>query len=129
MKNFNKISFQKPLLLLIILASTTLARAQTTTVTQDSKFEQLLNEKRKINSGLLLSNTYKIQIFSGTADESKKMLMAFKKDFKMYDGTIVFSTPNYKVVVGNFKTRIEAEYNYNIIKKKNPNALIIKPNR
>ncbi|MBC7494837.1 MAG: SPOR domain-containing protein [Flavobacterium sp.] len=129
MKNYNKISFQKPLLLLTFLASINLAHAQTTTVTQDSKFEQLLNEKRKINSGLLLSNTYKIQIFSGTADESKKMLMAFKKDFKMYDGTIVFNTPNYKVIVGNFKTRIEAEYNYSIIKKKNPTALIIKPNR
>lgn len=129
MKNYNKISFQKPLIILTFLASITLARAQTTTVMQDSKFEQLLNEKRKINSGLLLSNTYKIQIFSGTADESKKMLMAFKKDFKMYDGTIVFNTPNYKVIVGNFKTRIEAEYNYSIIKKKNPTALIIKPNR
>ena len=69
-----------------------------------------------------MKNTNKMKI-------DKKMLIAFKKDFKMYDGTIVFSTPNYKVIVGNFKTRIEAEYNYDLIKKKNPTALIIKPNR
>ena len=129
MKYSNKIIIKKSLVLLLFWISIPLASAQTTTLTQDSKFEQLLNEKRKINSGLLLSNTYKIQIFSGTADESKKMLSAFKKDFKMYDGTILFSTPNYKVIVGNFKTRIEAEYHFNLIKKKYPTALIVKPNR
>ena len=102
---------------------------QNTSVTQDLKFEQLLNEKRKINAGTLINTTYKIQIYSGTTDESIKMLIAFKKDFKNYDGTIVFSTPNYKVIVGNFTTRIEAERNFNKIKKSYPNALLLKPNR
>lgn len=102
---------------------------QNTSVTQDAKFEQLLNEKRKINAGTLINSTYKIQIFSGTTDESIKTLLVFKKEFKNYDGTIIFSTPNYKVIVGNFKTRIEAERNFNKIKKSYPNALLLKPNR
>ncbi len=103
--------------------------SQTVTVTQDAKFEQLLNEKRKSNSSLTLPSTYKIQIFSGTADESKKYLIAFKKEYKNYDSTILFNTPIYKVIVGNFTTRIEAERNFNLIKKTYPNALLVKPYR
>ena len=53
----------------------------------------------------------------------------FKKENKDYDATIVFSTPIYKVWIGNFKSRIEAERNLNLIKKKYPNAIIIKPNK
>jgi hypothetical protein len=33
------------------------------------------------------------------------------------DGTIIFNTPNYKVWVGNYKSRIEAERNLIDIKK------------
>ena len=117
------------LIVALFFASTATILGQTTTVSQDSKFEQLLNEKRKINSGLTLNSMYKIQIFSGSADESKRNLISFKKEFEDYDGTIIFSTPNYKVIIGNFTTRIEAERNLLLIKKMYPNALLIKPNR
>ena len=120
---------QKLLVLIAFLAFCHITRGQTTTVSQDSKFERLLNEKRKINSGVVSNSTYKIQIFSGSSEDSKKNLMAFKKEFKNYDGTIIFNTPNYKVLIGNFKTRIEAEHDLNIIKKTYSNALLIKPNR
>ncbi len=103
--------------------------AQNVTTNQDPKFEQLLNEKRKINASITINNRYKIQIFNGNNETSKKALIDFKKDFKNYDATIIFSTPAYKVWVGNFKTRIEAEKNLEIIKKKYPNAIIIKPNK
>ena len=63
------------------------------------------------------------------AEESKKVLIQFRKDNKNFDATIVFSTPAYKVWVGNFKTRIEAERNLNNLKKKYPNAILIKPSK
>ncbi|MBY0487826.1 MAG: SPOR domain-containing protein [Flavobacteriaceae bacterium] len=102
-------------------------KAQSVTINQDPKFEQLLNEKRKVNSSITINNRYKIQIFNGTSEASKKTLIQFKKDNKNYDATIVFSTPMYKVWIGNFKTRIEAERNLNNLKKKYPNAILIKP--
>jgi hypothetical protein len=102
-------------------------KAQEISVSQDSKFEQLLNEKRKVNASITANNRYKIQIFNGSSEESKKSLIQFKKDHKSYDATIVFSTPLYKVWVGSFKTRIEAERNLNILRKKYPNAILIKP--
>jgi uncharacterized protein YxjI len=103
------------------------AQNNNVTLNQDSNFEQLLNEKRKINSSITINDRYKIQIFSGEVEEARKTLSEFRKEFKNYDGTIIFSTPNYKVWVGNFKSRIESERNLAELKKKYTNALLIKP--
>ena len=99
------------------------------TVNQDPKFEQMLNEKRKINSSITVNDRYKIQIYSGDSDTSKKTLADFRRDYKNFDGTIVFSTPSYKVWVGNFKARIDAERNLGEFKDRYPNAFLIKPNK
>ncbi|HEY0091153.1 MAG TPA: SPOR domain-containing protein [Flavobacterium sp.] len=99
------------------------------TINQDPKFEQMLIEKRRINSSITVNDKYKIQVYNGDSDTSKKTLMEFKKDFKNFDATIVFSTPMYKVWAGNFKSRIEAERNLVEVKKKYPNAFLIKPNK
>jgi hypothetical protein len=105
------------------------AQDRNITVSQDPKFEQLLNEKRKTNVSNAVNDRYKVQIFSGDSEKAKKTLSEFKQEFNNLDGTIVFSTPNYKVLVGNFKTRIEAERNLIEIRKKYKNVLLIKPNR
>jgi len=105
------------------------AQENKVTVIQDSKIEQLLNEKRKINASITVNDRYKIQIFTGDSENSKKALIQFKKENKNMDATIVFSTPNYKVWVGNFKTRIDAERNLSLLKKKYANAFLIKPNK
>jgi uncharacterized protein YxjI len=113
----------------IQISSFSYAQEAKVSVNQDVKFEQLLNEKRKINSSITINDRYKIQIFNGDSENSKKALINFKKENKNMDGTIVFSTPMYKVWVGNFKTRIDAEKNLQLLKKKFPNAFLIKPNK
>jgi hypothetical protein len=105
------------------------AQEQNITVKQDPKFEQLLNEKQKINASINTNDTYKIQIFSGKSDEAKKTLSAFKREFNSIDGTIIFQTPNYKVLVGNFKTRIEAERNLAEIRKSYKSVFLLKPSK
>ena len=114
---------------LFFVNTTFFSQEKKVTVSQDPKFEQLLNEKRKINSSITVNDRYKIQIYNGDTENSKKKLMEFKKENKDFDATIVFSTPMYKVWVGNFKTRIEAEKNLNDLKKKYPTAILIKPNK
>ena len=101
----------------------------TVSVSQDARFEQLLSDKRKINSSITVNDRYKIQIFYGDNEKARKTLSDFKRDFKTMDGTIIFESPTYKVWVGNFKSRIDAERNMADIKKKYPYALLIKPNK
>ncbi|TRW26790.1 SPOR domain-containing protein [Flavobacterium zepuense] len=119
------------LTLLLGLFLTTKGTAQTNTVTvsQDPKFEELLAEKRKINSSITVNDRYKLQIFYGANDKARKALQDFKRDFKELDGTIVFESPTYKVWVGSFGSRIEAERKLTEVRKKYPNALLVKPNK
>ncbi|MBD3582358.1 SPOR domain-containing protein [Flavobacterium selenitireducens] len=112
-----------------LLSISTQAQNGSVTVSQDPKFEQLLNEKRRINASITVNDKYKVQIYNGDSENSKKILADFRKDFKQLDATVVFSTPAYKVWVGNFKSRIEAERNLVELRKKYPNAIIVKPNK
>jgi predicted deacetylase len=106
-----------------------IAQNQNSDISQDPKFEQLLNEKRKINPSLTVNDFYKIQIYNGGSETAKKTLNEFRQEFAAIDATIVFNTPNYKVWVGNFRTRIEAERNLAIIKDRYKNVLLIKPSK
>ena len=116
-------------LILVLISTKSLSQEGNTVVIQDAKFEQLLNEKRKMNASIILGERFKIQIFTGDSETSKNALLDFRKNFKNMDGTIVFQTPIYKVWVENFKTRIEGEKKLQDFKKKYPNAFLIKPNK
>ena len=129
MKNFRLNSAATVAFSLSLLSSYSYSQNEKVTVKQDSKFENLLSEKRRINSSITINDRYKIQIFNGDSENSKKTLNEFKKEFKNLDATIIFNTPYYKVWVGNFKTKIEAERNLLVLQKKYPNALLIKPNK
>lgn len=113
----------------ILIWQNIFAGQQVVWLQQEPKIEQLLAEKRKANASITINDKYKIQLFFGTIEESKKNLALFKKEFKNMDGTIVFSNPSYKVWVGSYRTKIEAEKALIEIKKKFTSALIINPNK
>jgi hypothetical protein len=116
-------------LMLSTLSQQIHAQDERTNINQDQNFEQLLNEKRKINTSLTINDSYRIQIFIGNNENAKRTLSDFKQNFNEIDATIVFNTPNYKVWIGNFKTRIEAEKNLVEIRKKYKNTILIKPSK
>lgn len=121
-------SFSVLFIMFLTLLSSNNLTAQTQ-IEQDSRFEQLLNEKRKINSSITTTDKYKIQIFYGDSQQARKVLADFKRHFPEIDGTIIFSSPNYKVQVGNFKTKIDADRTRAMILEKFPDALVVKPSR
>lgn len=126
------LTFQNKVLLIIVLgiASNKInAQQSNINIQQNPKFEELLNEKRKINASIALNEQYRIQVFSGTSEKAKTILNDCKENFADLDGTIVFNTPNYKVWIGNFKNRIDAERSLVAIKKVYENAFLIKPKK
>jgi hypothetical protein len=129
MKTLKKITSFSILIFTILFSQNIFSQTSKTIIEQDEKIEKLLQEKRKNNSGITINDKYKIQIFFGNIEESKKTLLAFKKEFIQTDGTIVFSNPSYKVWVGSFKSKIEAEKALMSLKKKYPSAVIIEPNK
>lgn len=105
------------------------AQNKNLTIIDDPRVDQLLNEKKKINPSLTLQERYQIQIFSGSSEIAKKQLTEFKTEYKEVDATLFFQTPNYKVWVGNFRTRMEAEKKLMELQKKYKNAFLIKPSK
>ncbi|MCZ8230093.1 SPOR domain-containing protein [Flavobacterium sp.] len=128
-----KIISIKTSIILVFAITTSIAKlsaqSKKTIPNQDPKVDQLMNEKIKINNSLSINDRYKIQIFSGASDPAKKTLNDFKMENKNVDATIIFQTPNYKVWVGNYRTRMEAERNMIEFQKKYKNILLIKPSK
>lgn len=65
---------------MLFLAYNIHAQDQNLTLNQDPKFEQLLNDKRKINTSISTNDTYKIQIFSGKSEDAKRHWRILKEN-------------------------------------------------
>ncbi|PJR03215.1 SPOR domain-containing protein [Avrilella dinanensis] len=76
---------------------------------QDNRFEELLEHKMSINNTFSVYKNYSVQIFYGERKEAEENYKRFKDLYPKTDATIIYSAPNYKVIVGNFKYRIQAE--------------------
>ncbi|WP_130733503.1 SPOR domain-containing protein [Flavobacterium sp. J27] len=116
-------------ILSIFISSKSFSQEDKTTVIQDSRFSKLLKEKQLLDSSNDSDGNYTIQIFYGDKEAAKNTLMGFKKEFKDIEATYLYTNPTYKVWVGKYRLRINAEKDLVEIKKKYPTAFLIKPNR
>lgn len=91
--------------------------------------EQLIEDKHELESNHELKSTYKLQLFSGSLEEANTILENFKSLNSGVSSKIVYQTPNYKVWVGGFRNRIQADRLYEKIKSQYPNTLIIRPGK
>ncbi|WP_299776906.1 SPOR domain-containing protein [uncultured Formosa sp.] len=96
---------------------------------QDAKINKLLEIKKEMNKDENASDRFRIQIFSVTTDRSaaNKALSNYNAEFKQWESTLLYETPNYKIWVGSFRTQLEADRALVEIKEKYPNAFILKP--
>ncbi len=88
--------------------------------------EKITATKFKIEN----NDSYKIQLFYGNLKEAHKVLASFKTTYGgTWSSKIKFETPNYKVWVGNYRNRLEADRALMRIQKKFPSAFIFKPKK
>lgn len=119
----------KALALFIFLTFYAFAKAQTATVqiSQDKKIPELLTLKSELTNDNKLADRYKIQVFSGNLNQAEVALRKFRNKIGTWSSSIEYETPNYKVWIGNFRNRLEADRALIQVKKEFPNALIFKP--
>ncbi len=103
-----------------------LGQQGTVTINQDQKIEQLLRLKKEINGA---ETHFKIQIYNGNRVDAYKAQTAFRQYFSNWRSEIKYESPNFKIWVGNFRTRLEADRAIKRIKKEFPNAFIFKPKK
>lgn len=115
----------------IALLFSNLLKAQTAEVTinQDDRITELLELQNQMINDDSLSDRYKIQLYSGSATTASSMLKSYRNRVGTWTAAIKHETPNYKVWVGNFRNKLEAERALVEIHKNFSDAFIFKPSK
>ena len=112
--------------MLFIFSFSLTAQEGEVNISQDDDIDKLLEYKKDIKT----SKVYKIQVYNTTdPDKAKREKANFLNSYGQWPVEIVWNTPNYKIWVGNFATRLEAERAAAKIKKKYMNAIILQPKK
>jgi SPOR domain len=98
-------------------------------VIQDEKVDLLVSKHIQINQNRKGIDGYRIQIFFDSGTNSKTRAQSIFDSFRSkYAGTgvyLTFKAPNYKVRVGDFRTKLDAQRFLNSIIDEYPNAWVI----
>ena len=101
----------------------------TTKINDKVEFKKLLDLSEKANSEYFSSNYFSIQVFSGVYKEADSVLNIIKNNYVNDSIFFFFETPNYKVQVGKFQSKVEAQKKLRSVIKEFKAAFILKPNK
>ena len=101
----------------------------TTKINDKVEFKKLLDLSKKANSEYFSSNYFSIQVFSGIYKEADSVLNIIKNNYVNDSIFFFFETPNYKVQVGKFESKVEAQKKLRSVIKEFKAAFILKPNK
>ena len=99
---------------LIIFTSTCSLFAQS----EQEKISTLISKKNEFNRKNKVSPVYRIQLYNGNESEAYKLRSDFQNSFPEYKAQIFYKAPEWKVQVGEFKSRLEADKAMLVISEK-----------
>ena len=82
-----------------------------------------------MQTNLKLTDTYTIQLHYGTLEQAQTHLQTYNAKYDQWPAVIEYETPNYKVWVGNFYSRLEADRALLAIQQNFNTAFILKPGK
>lgn len=112
--------------MLFLLAATGSLWAQNgrISIEQDPAISQLLEIYSEGNSE---AQYYTIQVGFGNYSLAERLRSEVEIDFPQYTAKIVFDSPTYRVHIGRFRDRLDAEREFLEVRKKYPAALLLRP--
>lgn len=98
-------------------------------IIQDARVDLLVGKHIQVNESLKTMEGFRIQLFSDSGNNSKTKAQAahdeFQSRFPDIGVYLTFKSPNYKVRVGDFRTKLDAQRFLNEITADYSNAFII----
>lgn len=95
---------------------------------QDTRIDTLLMKQRQIHANDSTIDGYRVQIFMELGNDAlhhaDSVMEVFKKKYPDVPIYLLFGQPYYRLRVGDFRTRLEAENMYQRLKKKYKNAFV-----
>ena len=96
-----------------IIAQNSYSASGKTEIIQDSRVDMLVSKHIQINQTLKTMEGFRIQLFSDSGNNSKTKAQAAHDEFlSRYPGMgvyLTFKSPNYKVRIGDFRTKLDAQ--------------------
>lgn len=97
----------------------------TVRIESSAHIDEMVAQKKDYNKTLETFQGYKIQIYYGREKECYEIKDEFSSLFPDIPASIIFSTPQWKLQIGNYRTRLEADHEMVNIKKEYPAAIIL----
>jgi len=132
MKFINKIRFVLIFFILIAFQSYSQKIGKVEVITSDVRISTLLEKHTAFNETRESISGFRIQIYFDSGNNSKSRAVSVMNEFKAkYPGMgayLVFQEPNYKIRVGNFRSRMDAQRFLVKISEQFSDAFIVKDN-
>ncbi len=106
-----------------ILLGTTKISAQNK-YTDNKNIISLIKKKREYNKEN--GSQFKIQLYNGNEKKARAVKKQFERVYYWINTNLKFESPDWKVQVGDYQTRLEADKDLNKFRNKFTGAIIIK---
>jgi hypothetical protein len=117
------------IIITITFSNIVIAQNASITINENKKIPEILELKKSLEAENKLAVGYTIQLYYGELNEANNIIREYRNNFDSWPASIEYETPNYKVWVGSFNSRFEADRARLEIKDKFPSAFILKPDR
>jgi hypothetical protein len=97
----------------------------TVRIESSAHIDEMVAQKKDYNKTVETLQGYKIQIYYGSEKECYEVKDEFSSLFSEIPTSIIFSTPQWKLQIGNYRTRLEADHAMVNIKKEYPAAIVL----
>ncbi len=97
----------KAAVLIVVLAATSYSGFAQNSTHVSKEIEQLVNKKRSYNKTNGFG--YRIQLYNGNEQKAKQYKERFKLEFPGIYSKLVYNAPEWKIQVGNYKTKLDAD--------------------
>lgn len=114
-------------ILAMFIALKSNAQEGTISIQQDNKIDKLLKERKHLLTIGELKTHFSIQVISGELETARKTLKECKNKFSDLKSNIVYEEPNYKVRIGEFRNRLDADRALLKINEEFQGAFVLKP--
>ncbi|MEP0131583.1 MAG: SPOR domain-containing protein [Eudoraea sp.] len=95
-------------------------------IEQDANITRLLEVYKISNSK---SNFYTIQVGFGSYTKAEELKQKVDIDFPDLKAKIIFDSPTYRVQIGQFRSKLDAERKFKEVRIKYPESLLLKPEK
>ena len=116
-------SILKPLLFLIVLLISSFKGYSQNTTKKSQEIKSIISKKRSFNNTYGFG--YRIQLYNGNEQKARSYNAQFKIEFPGNPSKLVYNAPEWKVQVGNYKTKLEADKDLVIFQEKFSAIIVI----